>query len=1009
MFNKKLIYLILMLSGSLACLNSAYSQAKVFINEVAWMGSIESGNCEWIELYNKEDSQVDLGGWKIKAIDGSPEIELTGLIEAGGYFLLERTSDGSVPNISANLIYSGALSNSGETLELFGNSNALIDKVESLQGWMAGDNSAKLTMSRQTDGTWTNSGSAGGTPKAANDQPIAIQAVCGNSAIESGEACDDGNVSNGDGCDSNCQTENQNSGNAVNNPGTQSSSGTSGQGTQTSDPEPGDVLINEVMADPGKSENEWIELANMSGREMNMEGWSIEEGSGQKTVISGIMPPSILGKYWVIENLKGNLNNAGDIVTLKDSSGNIIDKLAYGDWKDGDLSDNAPAAEEPNSLARKPGSNTKNNADDFSITNQPTKGSENVISAQKENAADVNIKAYINDNILITELLINPLGEDYEGEFIEIYNNSSSTIDLSGWRIENDDGQSFELDKLENKSIQPQKYLALFRKQTDLVLMNSGGTIRLIGPDKAKAIQTIKYNEAEESMSYCLEDIVKDKWELSLISTPNSSNVFQSPNSPPKAVFSIVGDAIEGNDLKFDSSDTFDIDLDKLSFSWTFGDKAKSDIANPSHAYKKAGSYKVVLAVSDSKATSTYQKSLKIDNSETETDKEAAANKTDKKIKIYFNEICPNPAGSDRQEWLELYNPTDQSIGLGGWSIERANSQRTHLNNGVVIGPKGYLVLKNEKNKISLKNSGDTLKLIDQENRLIDKITYPTGKEALSYAKVENAWIWTKSLTPGKANGKPIKADLTSINIKNSKTKKSIAKKTDNTEDRAVKIRGVVGVAPGMFAAQYFYLLGETNAQIYNYKKDFPDLKIGDLIEVNGIESDYEKEYRIKTKTKNDIQLIKSEYGLEANTITCEASLECKQYEVVEVSGEITKKKGSILYIDDGTAETQVYIKKKTGIVMGNYQEGQMIRAVGIVFKNGSETSIMPRTQDDIVKMDTKSTEGYSPRVLGIETSKDFEIAKKDKNIELLKYALATTIAGIVILLGWMMRHRFIQ
>jgi hypothetical protein len=136
---------------------------------------------------------------------------------------------------------------------------------------------------------------------------------------------------------------------------------------------------------------------------------------------------------------------------------------------------------------------------------------------------------------------------------------------------------------------------------------------------------------------------------------------------------------------------------------------------------------------------------------------------------------------------------------------------------------------------------------------------------------------------------------------------------------------------------------------------------------------------------------------------------ECQQYELIEVSGEITKKQGSTLYIDDGTGEAFIYIKKKTGIVMQNFQTGQMIRAAGLAFKQDGGTTVMPRTPTDIAKLGSNSTDGYSPQVLGIATSKDFEIAARDKNIELLKYALATTIAGIIILAGWMMRHRLIQ
>ena len=144
--------------------------ASVVINEVAWMGSTNSPNDEWIELYNPENYIISVEGWSIKSQSNSPTISLKGSIPAGGYFLLERTNDDSVPNIKANQIYSGALSNDGENLILTDNSGIIQDQVNSLRGWPAGDAKIKTTMERDSatsDSGWHN-GPVGGTPRAKN-------------------------------------------------------------------------------------------------------------------------------------------------------------------------------------------------------------------------------------------------------------------------------------------------------------------------------------------------------------------------------------------------------------------------------------------------------------------------------------------------------------------------------------------------------------------------------------------------------------------------------------------------------------------------------------------------------------------------------------------------------------------------------------------------------------------------------------------------------------------------
>ncbi|WP_209122727.1 phospholipase D-like domain-containing protein [Alkalihalobacillus sp. BA299] len=154
----------------------AETTRSVVINEVAWMGTSYSYNDEWIELHNTTGSAIDLSGWTLNATDGSPNINLSGSIAAGGYYILERTDDDTVPGVSADLIYSGSMENGGEILELKDSAGSLIDSVDA---WYAGDNTSKATMERMdpllvgTDSTnWIDStgvyDGGYGTPRAVN-------------------------------------------------------------------------------------------------------------------------------------------------------------------------------------------------------------------------------------------------------------------------------------------------------------------------------------------------------------------------------------------------------------------------------------------------------------------------------------------------------------------------------------------------------------------------------------------------------------------------------------------------------------------------------------------------------------------------------------------------------------------------------------------------------------------------------------------------------------------------
>ncbi len=139
------------------------AEGAVRISEVAWMGTQESANDEWIELYNDGTADVDLQGWRLATDDGGIDVALAGTIPAGGYFLLERTDDASVPSVPADMLYAGSLSNEGEVLRLFRADGTEADKVDGGDAWaVGGDNATKETLQRKGD-VWV---TAPPTPKA---------------------------------------------------------------------------------------------------------------------------------------------------------------------------------------------------------------------------------------------------------------------------------------------------------------------------------------------------------------------------------------------------------------------------------------------------------------------------------------------------------------------------------------------------------------------------------------------------------------------------------------------------------------------------------------------------------------------------------------------------------------------------------------------------------------------------------------------------------------------------
>jgi len=146
----------------------ATSSAALLFSEIAWMGTDEDANNEWIEIYNFGSVPADVTGWTVTG--GSLSITLSGTIAPHGVALLERTDDTSVPGVTALLVYTGSLPNGGATLTLRDPSGTVADEAVGGTDWglIGGSNATpKKTAQRTRTGGWV---TAAPTPGRENAQ-----------------------------------------------------------------------------------------------------------------------------------------------------------------------------------------------------------------------------------------------------------------------------------------------------------------------------------------------------------------------------------------------------------------------------------------------------------------------------------------------------------------------------------------------------------------------------------------------------------------------------------------------------------------------------------------------------------------------------------------------------------------------------------------------------------------------------------------------------------------------
>lgn len=126
-----------------------YISRPLIINEVAWAGtSSAQDQDEWIELYNPTDQTIDISQMKLKSsTDNKPNINLSGSIPAKSYYLIERTDDTTVSDLTASTTASfgngsgSGLLNSGEALAIE-YKGEILDQTPEISvcgGWCGGD------------------------------------------------------------------------------------------------------------------------------------------------------------------------------------------------------------------------------------------------------------------------------------------------------------------------------------------------------------------------------------------------------------------------------------------------------------------------------------------------------------------------------------------------------------------------------------------------------------------------------------------------------------------------------------------------------------------------------------------------------------------------------------------------------------------------------------------------------------------------------------------------------
>ncbi|GEM_PF-4247595 len=673
-------------------------------------------------------------------------------------------------------------------------------------------------------------------------------------------------------------------------------------------PNIGEIVINEFLVDPQNNDVEWVELYNRTNQAFELDTLVLVDGSHAILKISGTLSAYA---FITFDFPSTRLNNSGDTILLIRNT-QTLNAVTYGDWNDGNLDDNAPSPGKGFTSARKTnGTTSENNRDDFVVTTLPTKGSPNMIqpppiisptpssSNNAQNTAEpsstVPRQEFQTGDMVINELLANPIGSD-ETEWIELKNNDTRSINLLGWKLRDQSGSTYTINAEDsiNTDMLASEFFLVKKIISSIAQNNQGDTITLIDPfGQTKDI--INFGEMKEGVAYARNNA--NIWLLTNTPTPASTNIIKETYIPP---------VDETQNMNPEPPKPLDSTL-----------TTQEETAN-------------------ARDSETWQF---LDSS------------------IRLNEIFPNPSGKDNgKEWVEITNISNQPIEVTGWYLQNSTDDVIGVISAGITAHGFHIIsmiepLKNKREMVQLRDANGKLVDVVSYETATSNQSYARVMKGWLWTKQLTAGIEnivsedTENETEDEEN---------TINTPVKKKKQKFIFNTSLEEIRnmeggeIVRLSGVVSVEAGILGKQIMYITGSPGIQLYSHTGTWPTLRVGDTVEVTGTYKQTMTGSRILIADTTDIIITKNDNEPAPEQVNNAVDEELEGH-FIEIEGEIIELHGSSLLVQTPEDEVKVVAKKSTGIVFTNFSVGDTVNIRGLVSINKGGVQLWPRYERDIL------------------------------------------------------------
>lgn len=341
---------------------------------------------------------------------------------------------------------------------------------------------------------------------------------------------------------------------------------------------------------------------------------------------------------------------------------------------------------------------------------------------------------------------------DQDGEYddwIELYNNGTSSIDLSGYFITDDSSDLTQWTFPDGTSIEPDDYLIIWADDDEgqeglhanFKLSSSGESVILLNADSL-VVDAIDYPEQTTDISYARIPNGTGNFQLS---TPT----FSANNDISSDCMNAGGDADNDGICADEDCDDNDATIGAPQDEGTSCDDGNASTENDVIQADGCTCEGTLITVTD-----IVINEFMASNDTTVADQDG-----------------------EYDDWIELYNNGTAIIDLSGYFITDDPSDLTQWTfaDGTIIEPDGYLILWADDDEdqaglhanFKLSSSGESIILLNVDTMVVDAIDYPEQTTDISYGRFPNGTGEFQPMSPtfsGENNISTSTIDITSDN-----------------------------------------------------------------------------------------------------------------------------------------------------------------------------------------------------------------------------------------------------